>query len=536
MRIYWGGFVLVCLSFTILHGCGGGGGDCTSHADTYCDEGYTYWMDSCGNLETTKEECECGCKADHTDCEPCQYECTSDVDCNTGYYCDLADHKCKPECVPNCTGKCCGNDGCGGTCQDNCSATGQTCNAQTCSCEGACVPECQGKQCGPDGCGNTCPPGCSAGETCNNTTGQCECIPDCAGKECGPDGCGSTCPPGCETGEICNANGQCFIVVVASNFAVIINRDVDPAPTPINLAYNAAISATGPGDHIVSLQKYFKNEPITSALLDAARRNVSVDTVYMDEVDPTCSSLLEPGDTIDCSTMFQKSPLCHHKNMMILRANGSLQAIVGSYNLRRRSSSQPRVHSVLAFDVGDGQSVFDWYQGAAERLLTGSSTQPLRMTVPTDSGGELSLSLSPAPFNPVLEMLEGIASCDGIVWMSYYDAGNDTTGGPVFNELERLVDLGCDVRVMVDEETAPLALVALQLRGIPARFPTFPAGSGTLGHKIVLADSAGETHFLQSSANLTFYDVLIGNLTAYLRAPTMPAVREVIETELLRYW
>ena len=481
------------------------------------------------------ETCQCDCSPDCTDrcCgdDGCGGTCPDA--CEANQTCDPATCFCEGPCVTDCAGKVCGDDGCGGTCAPGCQA-GETCNAAG-QCEG-CNPDCAGRVCGDDGCGSTCAPGCQAGETCNNTTGQCECIPDCAGKECGPDGCGSTCPPGCETGESCNANGQCIIGVVASNFAVIINRDVDPAPTPINLAYIAAISATGPGDQIVSLQKYFKNEPITSALLEAARRDVSVATVYGDEVDPTCSSLLEPGDTIDCATMFQKSTFCHHKNMMILRADGSLHAIVGSYNLRRRSSSQPRVHSVLAFDVGDGQSVFEWYQGAAERLLTGSSTQPLRMTVPTDSGGELSLSLSPAPFNPVLEMLEGIASCDGIVWMSYYDAGNDTTGGPVFDELERLVDLGCDVRVMVDEETAPLALVALQLRGIPARFPTFPAGSGTLGHKIVLADSAGETHFLQSSANLTFYDVLIGNLTAYLRAPTMPAVREAIETELLRYW
>jgi len=122
------------------------------------------------------------------------------------------------------------------------------------------------------------------------------------------------------------------------------------------------------------------------------------------------------------------------------------------------------------------------------------------------------------------------------VWMSYYDANDDSTGGPVFNELQRLVGIGCDVRVMVDEDTAPRAVAALQRRGVPARFPTFPAGGATLGHKLVLADSAGETHLIQSSANLTFYDVLIGNLTAYLRAPTMPAIRAAIETELLRYW
>ena len=321
----------------------------------------------------------------------------------------------------------------------------------------------------------------------------------------------------------------------AKNLEVLVNRDVDPAPTPINKAYVEEISATSAGDHIVSLQKYFRSEPITTALLDAARRGVTVETVYMQDVDPTCESLLTPEDTIDCSALFRPSFLSHHKNMMIRRQDGSLRAIVGSYNLRVRSMSSPRVHTVLTFDVADGQPVFDWYLGAAERMLSGSTSQPVDISLPTDSGGELSLSITPAPFNAVLDMLKTLPGCDGILWMSYFGASDDATGGPVFDELERLMGGGCDVRVLLDEENT-LARTALENRGVPARFPTFPAGSATLGHKIVLADAEGETHFLQSSANLTALDVIIGNLTAYLRAPTTPEIREAIETELLRYW
>jgi hypothetical protein len=323
---------------------------------------------------------------------------------------------------------------------------------------------------------------------------------------------------------------------VASNFALHVDRDVDPAPTPINQLYLAEIGATAAGDHIVSLQKYFRNEPITSALLDAARRGVQVETVYMQDVDPSCQALRLPGDTFDCSTMFRWGVLCHHKNLMALSTSGVLRAIVGSYNLRVRSTASPRVHTALSFDVANGQPVFAWYQGARQRLLTGSSSQPPSLTIATASGGELTLSLPSTLLNPVRDMLAGLPGCDGTLWVSYFGVAPDTTGVPVFNELERLVAAGCDVRVLLDEDESAGAKAALDSRGIPARFPTYPAGNATLGHKLVYAEYAGETYLLQSSANLTALDVLAGNLTATLRAPELPTIRGVIDSELSRYW
>ena len=78
---------------------------------------------------------------------------------------------------------------------------------------------------------------------------------------------------------------------LASDIAFHVNRDVDPAPTPIHQLYIATIESAGEGDRIAALQKYFHSEPITSALLDAARRGVQVETVYGEDVDPSCESL-----------------------------------------------------------------------------------------------------------------------------------------------------------------------------------------------------------------------------------------------------
>ncbi len=94
-------FAILLCSWT---GCDSGS-DCTSRAQIYCENGISYWVDSCGEIEAEKSICGCGCKLDHSECNPCDADCA---------------------------GKCCGDDGAGGECPNTC---GQDCNLQTCLCE-----------------------------------------------------------------------------------------------------------------------------------------------------------------------------------------------------------------------------------------------------------------------------------------------------------------------------------------------------------------------------------------------------------------
>ncbi len=59
------------LSGWILAGCGSAGEDCTPRAQTLCEEGILYWVDSCGNQEDVQEHCRCGCREDRGDCAWC---------------------------------------------------------------------------------------------------------------------------------------------------------------------------------------------------------------------------------------------------------------------------------------------------------------------------------------------------------------------------------------------------------------------------------------------------------------------------------
>ncbi len=53
-------------------GCGNNNEECKSSFDTFCTEGVTYHVDSCGNLDDIKEYCNCGCTPDHANCNnPC---------------------------------------------------------------------------------------------------------------------------------------------------------------------------------------------------------------------------------------------------------------------------------------------------------------------------------------------------------------------------------------------------------------------------------------------------------------------------------
>ena len=116
--------------------------------------------------------------------------CKSNTDCpGENEYCDLNTGECV--CAPACSGKCCGDDGCDGTCPNECPA-GQTCNQTSCECEadasctdgetrcnGDVVEECIGGAWQQDvDCtdnGQTCQNGeCVGGQECTAGDSQCD--------------------------------------------------------------------------------------------------------------------------------------------------------------------------------------------------------------------------------------------------------------------------------------------------------------------------------------------------------------------------
>ncbi len=180
--------------------------------------------DDCASLERCKEGVCVEVECIHTgDCPSGKYcvdfhcidnqVCSSDDDCvDPTPVCDTQSGKCV-ECVPDCTGVCCGDDGCGGTCEDNCAQTDRVCNEETCQCEGECVPACDGKECGPDGCDGQCGPGCGEGENCVDGLCQasgCQSDDDCVAPtpKCQVDtgACVQCLQSGdCANGKICSA-------------------------------------------------------------------------------------------------------------------------------------------------------------------------------------------------------------------------------------------------------------------------------------------------------------------------------------------
>ncbi|MBW2699556.1 MAG: hypothetical protein JRF33_01945 [Deltaproteobacteria bacterium] len=207
--------------------CGDSAEECTPNDRTVCKEGVVHWVDSCGNQGDKAGDCDCGCNTDFSgcktpcDCTPdCAGKCCGDNGCEgtcqdncslSGQTCNTDTCRCEGTCTPNCDGKCCGPDGCGGTCQDDCALSGKVCNTSTCLCEGACRPVCDGKCCGSDGCEGTCEDNCADnGQSCNTTSCLCEgtCVPDCANKDCGPDGCDGFCGS-CGLNFACE-EGQCI--------------------------------------------------------------------------------------------------------------------------------------------------------------------------------------------------------------------------------------------------------------------------------------------------------------------------------------
>lgn len=322
---------------------------------------------------------------------------------------------------------------------------------------------------------------------------------------------------------------------LAHDLTLVVDRDVDPAPTPINQAYVAAIDATQAGDRILSFQKYFKSAPVIGSLIDAARRGVDVLGLYRDEVEPTCESLLAPDDVVDCDALFVEASETHHKNIMIERADGTVWGLVGSYNPRVRNTSSPRTHTALTFEVDDGAPLFAFYAAEAQRLQGTGDDPTSPLTVPVEGGGSLTFTMHPGPDSPAEALLDELDGCDDTLWVSYYGALADSVGAPVFDRLAELHDDGCDVRVLLDE-SAGLARLSLLARGVPVQHPTFPAGGGTLGHKIVSVVRDGETRLLQGSANLDLIQHTVNhNLTVAVRVPGTE-LADVIDAELGRYW
>lgn len=209
--------------------CGddGCGGTCPFNCQTgyFCDQ-ITCKCDSCGC--TTDTDCfpgrcckDCVCiEKDCTslECGPdpvCNISCGDCLDCNgesDPAMCN-ADGTCQQVCCPDCEGKCCGDDGCGGICQDNCSEDGRKCNQYKCECM---VPGRLGDPC-PYGDVNKTSAPCGGDMICvgipaDGVVGICpggskdECTqlapsrnPDCVDGNCG----GSFCAIGCD------ANGNC---------------------------------------------------------------------------------------------------------------------------------------------------------------------------------------------------------------------------------------------------------------------------------------------------------------------------------------
>jgi len=252
---HWALFLPVVLFF----GCGNSK-DCIPREYVSCTDGVAYWMDSCGNAGEVKEECECGCRTDGTDCKPCTCEPHATTGCYNGdvwwfdscgeldeliTHCEngCQDGACIG-CTPDCAGKECGPDGCGGFC--GFCDTGLVCQTSTGQCVAECTPDCSGKECGDDGCGGSCgdclggsvcqdftcvctshaSTGCHQGDvwwfdSCGNPEEiqeECEhgcqggacgpCVADCTGKDCGDDGCGGSCGD-CDPGMTCDPDGQC---------------------------------------------------------------------------------------------------------------------------------------------------------------------------------------------------------------------------------------------------------------------------------------------------------------------------------------
>ncbi len=170
---------------------------------------------SCVPLTCADEQRECGAMANGCGGVASCGSCPDGQECIYGM--------CRVKCVRDCANKCGGDDGCEGTCADNCYLTGQLCDNELHECVGDCVPgtcATRDAQCGiiDDLCGGELDCGkCLPGSSCES--GRCTAIPgDGLGRDCefNVDACGETFPYCLKlTGEgafctaECVTDGQC---------------------------------------------------------------------------------------------------------------------------------------------------------------------------------------------------------------------------------------------------------------------------------------------------------------------------------------
>ncbi len=319
--------------------------------------------------------------------------------------------------------------------------------------------------------------------------------------------------------------------------------------TPIATLYLREINRTRPQDKLIILQKSLTQPEIVAALVRAKLRGVEVSAVYRDHLSPECERMRAQAQSLNCGQIFQKSRHPHHKSMMVLQPNGTVRAIIGSYNTRNQKAQEkrPRMHTVLFMEIPAARALFDFYHAESKRLLPppvqAPKTQPVQApkTLTLRSRrGLMQFILHPQSANPVLQLLNTIRpSRDTRLWLSYYTALPETTFGlPVFEKLRGLQALGCQVRVLLDKNCANLpAFEKLCALRIPVRLARFPTGTATLGHKLVLVKNAQEVLVLQSSANLSHsHHRQKHNLTLCLRGRGFLPIHQKLEHEVARYW
>lgn len=183
------------------------GEDCAPRETTYCQEGITYWVDSCGEFEEIHQRCLIGCNSDHTGCLP--GDCNADTMCDDGNLC--TDDVCRDFFCTHLDNRVACDDGDACTRDDRC--TGGNCRGQPRSCDDA--NPCTDDTCDPaTGCvysSNTagCDDAsvCTTGDHCQD--GACVGTPlDCDDRDgCTTDSCDAR--DGCRHTYACAPEASC---------------------------------------------------------------------------------------------------------------------------------------------------------------------------------------------------------------------------------------------------------------------------------------------------------------------------------------
>ncbi len=211
-----------------LAGCSSDGKECIPRELVYCQEGTSYWVDSCGEIGDVFKQCTQGCNLSRSGCaeDDLGPACTTAANCPAGLGCHAEEGMCGPCRVP---GECRLGESCiDGSCSDTCMLS-TDCNLYLCT-AGRCAPcsapdddeRCRGEYgrkdfgCKQDGtCAQVVPcannQDCASGYRCHLIDHVCvedDCIPQCEGSCCGYDGCPGfkQCPNSCPAGMVCDPN------------------------------------------------------------------------------------------------------------------------------------------------------------------------------------------------------------------------------------------------------------------------------------------------------------------------------------------